>query len=142
MAGTTSSATIRITGIEALKAKFDQLSDDAGGTKVRAALRAGGMVVMNAAKANAPVLTGNLRRSIAIVDGPGPQEITIGTDVEYAPFVEFGTSKMAAQPYLRPAIDENHDAVIGAIEDALSALLLSGGVGGALGGGGLGGLLP
>jgi len=27
----------------------------------------------------------------------------VGTDVEYAAFVEFGTSKMKAQPYLRPA---------------------------------------
>lgn len=29
----------------------------------------------------------------------------IGTNVEYAPHVEFGTSKAAAQPYLRPALD-------------------------------------
>ena len=27
----------------------------------------------------------------------------VGTNVEYAAFVEFGTSKMKAQPYLRPA---------------------------------------
>lgn len=30
----------------------------------------------------------------------------VGTNVEYAPFVEFGTWKMAAQPYFRPAIDQ------------------------------------
>lgn len=30
----------------------------------------------------------------------------VGTSVEYAAFVEFGTSKMAAQPYLRPAVKE------------------------------------
>ena len=31
----------------------------------------------------------------------------IGTDVEYAPYVELGTSKMDAQPYLKPAITEH-----------------------------------
>lgn len=30
----------------------------------------------------------------------------VGSDVEYAAYVEFGTSKMAAQPYLRPALEE------------------------------------
>lgn len=30
----------------------------------------------------------------------------VGTNVEYAVYQEFGTSKMAAQPYLRPAVRE------------------------------------
>ena len=30
---------------------------------------------------------------------------TVGTNVEYAVYVEFGTSRMAAQPYLRPAAE-------------------------------------
>lgn len=30
----------------------------------------------------------------------------VGTSIEYAAYVEFGTSKMAAQPYLRPAVRE------------------------------------
>lgn len=30
----------------------------------------------------------------------------VGTDVHYAAYVEFGTSKMAAQPFLRPAANE------------------------------------
>ena len=29
----------------------------------------------------------------------------VGTNVEYSVYVEFGTSKMEAQPYLRPAIE-------------------------------------
>ena len=31
---------------------------------------------------------------------------TTGTVTFYAPFVEFGTRKMKAQPFLRPALDE------------------------------------
>lgn len=32
-------------------------------------------------------------------------EVLIGTPVEYGPWVEFGTKKMDAQPFLRPALD-------------------------------------
>ena len=32
----------------------------------------------------------------------------VGTDVEYAVHVEFGTSQMAAQPYLRPAAERTN----------------------------------
>ena len=31
-------------------------------------------------------------------------EGAVSTNVEYAPYVEFGTSKQRAQPYLRPAV--------------------------------------
>ena len=30
----------------------------------------------------------------------------VGTDVDYAPYVEFGTFRAAAQPYLRPSLIE------------------------------------
>jgi len=54
------------------------------------------------AKKLCPVRTGRLRASIhtgKIEDGV----YYVGTNVHYAPYVEFGTRKMAAQPYLRPA---------------------------------------
>ena len=45
--------------------------------------------------------TGRLRASITHAsDGANAY---IGTNVEYAPYVEFGTSKMKARSYLRPA---------------------------------------
>ena len=37
----------------------------------------------------------------------GKRVVYIGTNVEYAPYVEFGTSKQKAQPYLKPAVT-NH----------------------------------
>ena len=54
------------------------------------------------AKRICPVRTGRLRASIhtgKIEEGV----YYVGTNVYYAPYVEFGTRKMAARPYLRPA---------------------------------------
>lgn len=53
-----------------------------------------------------PVDTGRLRNSIAHAM-VGNNATAVGTSVEYAIYVEFGTYKMSAQPYLRPGI-ENH----------------------------------
>ena len=33
--------------------------------------------------------------------------VTVGTNVEYAPYIEFGTSKMADRPYLRPTVTDH-----------------------------------
>lgn len=55
------------------------------------------------AKQDCPVDTGNLRGSIHTEKGH--LENIVGTDVEYAPYVEFGTYKMRAQPYMQPGAD-------------------------------------
>lgn len=58
------------------------------------------------AKAACPVDTGRLRNSITHQQESENVEV-IGTNVEYAPYVELGTRRMKAQPFLRPAA-ENH----------------------------------
>lgn len=53
------------------------------------------------------VRTGRLRGSITWepgLDSHGPY-IDIGSNVLYAPYVELGTSRMPAYPYLRPALE-------------------------------------
>jgi HK97 gp10 family phage protein len=57
------------------------------------------------AKKRCPVRTGALRNSIT-VDFYGVMSAQIGPHLPYAPFVEFGTKKMAARPYLFPAFEE------------------------------------
>lgn len=57
------------------------------------------------AKMLCPVDTGRLRNSIAhTADG---KYAYIGSNVEYAPYVELGTIKQQAQPYLRPAAQDH-----------------------------------
>jgi len=83
-----------------------------------------GLVVEGQAKALTPVDTGRLRGSIttASVDKQtSPQypsgsmdsirrpndsnEVLVGTAVEYGPYIEFGTVRSSAQPFLRPSLD-------------------------------------
>jgi phage gpG-like protein len=55
--------------------------------------------------ANGSVVTGRLLNSISFaVDG---EDVYIGTNVEYAPYVELGTSRSRAKPYLKPAAQDH-----------------------------------
>ena len=49
--------------------------------------------------------TGRLRNSVThqVIS---EDSVAIGTNVEYAPYIEFGTYKMDARPYIRPAIED------------------------------------
>lgn len=71
---------------------------------VERALEAIGMQVENYAKMLCPVDTGNLRNSITHEYEPSEQAEYVGSAVEYAAYVEMGTSRSKAQPYLRPAV--------------------------------------
>lgn len=92
------------------------------------------------AKDYCPVETGNLRGKITTlaVETDDGVEIRTGTNVDYGPFVEYGTGQrgaaagvdhpddyiygpkpgMAPRPFLRPAWDEGREAVLeGLVED-------------------------
>ena len=76
-------------------------------SKVEIALEKIGLRAETHAKKYCPVDTGRLRNSISHTQS-GDTEY-IGTNVEYAPYVEFGTSKQKAQPYLKPAVTNHID---------------------------------
>lgn len=99
-------------------------------TRLRAALqvgvRAGAMVLENAAKGYCPVDTGTLRRSIHTEVQPGSLDrvsALVGPDAPYGIYIEYGTRRMRAQPFLRPAVDhhgrEAADVVRAHIREAL-----------------------
>jgi HK97 gp10 family phage protein len=63
-------------------------------------------VIAKEAKVLVPVDTGALQITIGVeVEGETVSLVAGGGEVDYALHVEFGTIKMAAQPYMRPAID-------------------------------------
>ena len=76
------------------------------------------------AKLRTPVKTGHLRRSISheIQSDENTSKAYIGTNVEYAPYVEFGVASknIPAQPYLRPAIEENRDKIRDMIREGMN----------------------
>jgi len=77
-----------------------------------------------AAQALAPVRTGLLRSSVyAQVDARGGgarRVLTLGADAPYAVYVELGTSRMRAQPFLRPAIDQEAPRLTQRLRAAMS----------------------
>lgn len=62
-----------------------------------------GLLAEGYAAEKCPVDTGNLRASITHEVDTAGNAVYIGTNVEYAPYVELGTSRQEAQPFLRPA---------------------------------------
>jgi len=63
------------------------------------------LLVEGEAKKRCPVDTGQLRASITPVIESWAAGY-VGTNTAYAPYVEYGTRKMAAQPFLEPAFLE------------------------------------
>lgn len=101
-----------------VKDNVDEVLDAIAKAKVRG-LNAIGAAAEANAKEICPVDTGRLRNSITHTqDGDNAY---IGTNVEYAPYVEFGTSRtrMKERPYLRPAATEHTDEYKSLMEQSL-----------------------
>lgn len=76
---------------------------------VERALEAIGQQAVGYAKLLAPVDTGRLRNSMTHEVRADEDSVYVGTNVEYAPYVELGTRRSKAQPFLRPAIEKHKD---------------------------------
>ena len=122
--------------------RFKEVIAAASGDNILKALLAGGEVVRNHTKLNIQaqelVDTSNLLNSISVQEGSGGKTdatVEIGTNVEYAAIHEFGgtvqqtnawgrgisqTIHIPARPYLRPALDENTNSIVSAVETSLS----------------------
>ncbi|KDE60619.1 hypothetical protein EL22_00055 [Halostagnicola sp. A56] len=74
--------------------------------------------IQKEAQQRSPVDTGNLRASwTGLTEARGGTIMTeVGNTANYAEFVERGTSKMSAQPMLRPAMDRELMALTRDIE--------------------------
>ena len=79
---------------------------------IERALEAVGLQAEGYAKRLCPVDTGRLRNSITHTyyeEDVDELVAVIGTNVEYAPYVEYGTIHMNAQPFLKPAVVDHFD---------------------------------
>lgn len=65
--------------------------------------------------------TGRLRNSITHAVDADEKAAYIGTNVEYAPYVELGTIKMQARPFLKPAATEHSEEYKEIMEAALKS---------------------
>lgn len=76
---------------------------------LQTALERACLIVEADARERCPVDTGQLQASITSeVDGLVG---SVGTNVEYAPYVELGTSTMSAQPFLLPSLEANRSKI-------------------------------
>ena len=81
--------------------------------EVKGALTESALLVERDAKIKVPVDTGRLRSSISHseefeADNPA---VVVGTNTEYASYIELGTSRQAAKPFLYPALSENRQRI-------------------------------
>ena len=89
-------------------------------TRSRQAVIKAAYDVENYAKRIVPVDTGNLKNSIQ-TEITGDFTATVGPrvanfqEVYYAPFIEYGTSRMAARPYMRPSAEHVRQSLIDAL---------------------------
>lgn len=76
------------------------------------------------AKAIAPVDTGNLRNSIKTSDLRTVSQSAPSAEVRasaiYAQYLEFGTSRMAPQPFMGPAASKHEPAFLKAMEELIN----------------------
>lgn len=123
---------ISVTGIPAVQQKIKGTIDP---DKIKQELIRTGLEIEGTAKDYCPVDTGRLRSSISTNwDGSGKKHgdtgnhpdgessdgvtepkkqsgdiavVRIGSNVKYAPYIEYGTQRMKPQPYLTPAVLEH-----------------------------------
>lgn len=105
-----SGTTIRITDNSDLVGEEFQQACERALTRI-------GLQAETYAKRECPVDTGNLRNSIT--NAVDDKSAYVGTNVEYAPYVELGTSRAKAQPFIKPAATEHSDVYKRIVQDEL-----------------------
>ena len=99
---------VEIKGLDSLMRKLDRM----GGNVLDAldkAVRETALVAQGDARQNAPVDTGALKGSISTEFDRNAESSTgtVYTNIEYGLYQEMGTVKMAAHPYMMPALNDN-----------------------------------
>lgn len=107
----------KIEGAKELDKVLASLPKAVGKAQLKSALRRSAKPIVKEARTRAPKDTGAMAKSIKVrtmTRTRVPAAISIGPDAEhfYGRFPEFGTSKIKATPFLRPAWDTNKRTVV------------------------------
>ncbi|MBF0185464.1 MAG: HK97 gp10 family phage protein [Magnetococcales bacterium] len=137
---------VQVQGLKEASDALKQLPAKIQQNVLRSAVYAGAAVIRNEAKQQASAVTttrtGTLKRAIAIIRNKkrstGPMQAVkvivrrgkklrkvgktgknLSADAWYAHFIEFGTKKMRARPFMRPAFEAKKEESVAAIRDGL-----------------------
>lgn len=128
---------VQVSGLDAIHAQLLQLQAETAAKVLVASAKKAFLPVLWSARGKVPVDSGSLRDSLKIAVAKSDEGdlicsvgITIGKKEggkpgELAPstrwhFIELGTVKIPATPYLRPALDENASGVVEILKDELT----------------------
>lgn len=128
----------RITGADGVSLRLNGKISEAAVREVGKALFAGGELIRSEAshmitegavsgRDHVPSLpgqppnedTGTLRTHIETTQ-PAPLKVEVSSNAPYAAALEFGTSKLAERPYMRPATARKRDEVVALVRRAVT----------------------
>lgn len=100
-------AKLEITGLDKLEKR---LKENATLNDVKKVVRTHGAQLQRKMQAEADFTkgyaTGTTKRSIGLEIADGGMAAEVGPETEYSPYLEYGTRFMDAQPFVRPAFNE------------------------------------
>jgi HK97 gp10 family phage protein len=119
---------VHITGLAELERALLELSDRAARRALRKGMRRGAIVVRNDARNRVRIARGKLRRSIRVRERSDSQgwmriAVEVPKSAFYGKFGEYGTSKMAAWPFMRPAAESKTEEAVASMRDAIAAAI-------------------
>jgi len=95
---------LKVRGISRLERNLKVINERLN-KDIQQGLKQSSNIIIKEAKRIVPVKTGRLRKSIK--GRIKPRSLRVGSDVEYAPFVELGTRFQRAQAFLLPALQHS-----------------------------------
>lgn len=129
------SASISVDGIEELIASFERMGKDVDRV-ANVALKEGGQVIVEEAKSilssGGHIVTGNLKEGLSVSGVKGGKDgkyvkagITKGdkSPIYYGKFLEWGTLKMPAYPFLAPAFESKKGEVQDTIANKIKSVV-------------------
>lgn len=120
-----------INGLQNLELVLQGMQRGLSGVSLQQCTAAAAQPMLQEAKTRAPVLTGAVREALQVVTAPGRRGSQASSTVEVAHsgpggptreaiFAEYGTSKQAARPFMRPAFDFTQQQAVAAFAEQLA----------------------